>query len=103
MKKSLVLLPLLFLTLTSCGGNEVNRPNPESIKITNLSGSEQLVVGDTLELFSTVLPQEAMQTVTWESSDSTKATVTNGLVSAIAVGQAPSMVQQPEHFIMKEV
>lgn len=43
-------------------------------------------VGATLELAATVLPAEADQTVTWESSDEKMATVQNGVVTALNPG-----------------
>lgn len=45
-----------------------------------------LVEGETVELVATTVP--AGQTVTWSSSDSTKASVANGVVTAEATGSA---------------
>ncbi|MDR3093477.1 MAG: Ig-like domain-containing protein, partial [Bacteroidales bacterium] len=48
-----------------------------------------LAVGATAPLAATVLPSNATdKTVTWTSSDNTKATVSNGTVTAVAVGTA---------------
>lgn len=48
-----------------------------------------VVVGASETLTATVLPAEASQTVTWTSSDDTKATVDGGgVVTAVAVGTA---------------
>jgi len=48
-----------------------------------------LEIGSQEQLTATVLPEEAVQTVTWTSSDPTVATVDgNGLVTAIAAGTA---------------
>lgn len=44
-------------------------------------------VGATLELAATILPAEADQTVKWESSDETLATVQNGVVTALKPGK----------------
>lgn len=48
-----------------------------------------LLVGETLQLSATVLPSNATdKTVIWTSSDSDVATVENGLVTALAAGEA---------------
>lgn len=51
---------------------------------------ETLVVGETLQLTATVLPENATdKTVAWESSDEAVATVDeNGLVTAVSTGEA---------------
>lgn len=56
-----------------------------SIKIT---GDDTMInVDNTLQLTANILPKDATnKNVTWESSDSTKATVVNGLVTAKAIG-----------------
>lgn len=48
--------------------------------------SASLAVSDTLTLNATVVPATA--TVTWSSSDSTKASVSNGVVTGVAEGSA---------------
>ena len=53
------------------------------------SKSEQLNVGDNCTLIETVLPTDATnKNVTWESSDSSVASVENGVVSAKSIGTA---------------
>ena len=51
--------------------------------------AEEMQVGSQLTLVATVLPEDAEnKNVTWSTSDSTIATVADGVVSAIAVGTA---------------
>lgn len=62
-----------------------NDVSVKSIKITR--GDTVLNVDDTLQLTANILPEDATnKNVTWESSDTTKATVVNGLVTAKAEG-----------------
>ncbi|MBD5369380.1 MAG: leucine-rich repeat protein [Bacteroides sp.] len=57
--------------------------------ITLSSESEKLTIGDTVELTATVSPEGVTDpTVTWNSSDDAVATVENGLVTAVAEGEA---------------
>ena len=49
--------------------------------------SLELLVGGSETLIATVEPAESTDGVTWESSDETVATVTNGLVTAIGAGE----------------
>lgn len=56
----------------------------DDIQITGTAN--QIFVGETTQLTASVMPAEADQTVTWESSDATIATVENGLVTAIKQG-----------------
>ncbi len=52
-----------------------------------ISGTETSVqVGNTISLSASVSPSSASQTVTWSSSDDTKATVTGGVVTGVATG-----------------
>ena len=52
-----------------------------------ISGTETSVqVGSTISLSASVSPSSAPQTVTWSSSDDTKATVTGGVVTGVATG-----------------
>ena len=56
----------------------------DDIQITGTAN--QIFVGETMQLTAAVTPANANQAVTWESSDSTIATVENGLVTAIKQG-----------------
>lgn len=60
----------------------------EVISITLNKNTEILKVGETLSLTATVKPDNAKdKTVTWKSSDTSIATVTNGVVKAIKEGK----------------
>ena len=63
---------------------DANTATPTGIEIT---GQTSVVVGDTLQLTANVTPSNADRSVTWESSDTSVATVDqNGLVSGLKVG-----------------
>ena len=60
---------------------------PDATSVALNKTETTLEVGAQEQLTATVLPEEAVQTVTWTSSDPTVATVDgNGLVTAVAVG-----------------
>ncbi len=66
---------------------EESVPLPESITLDQ--NSAELEAGDTLVLTAEILPEEADQSVTWESSDPDVASVDeNGTVTAISEGTA---------------
>lgn len=66
---------------------EEGKPAPTSVDVSPASAS--IVVGATQQLTATVSPAEALQTVTWSTSDATKATVnSSGLVTGVAAGSA---------------
>ena len=67
--------------------------NPTTVNVTGITLSQtaasMTVGGETLTLTATVAPDDATdKTVTWTSSDPTIATVTNGVVTAVAAGTA---------------
>lgn len=70
---------------TSCTVT-VTRPGvlPESITIS--TGSVKLITGETAVLTATVYPLDAEYELTWESSDESVATVTDGTVEAVSEG-----------------
>lgn len=65
-------------------------PAPVTIaSVTVTPDTVSVAVGDDVDLEAAVLPVGASQTVTWSSSDATKATVSEtGLVTGVAVGSA---------------
>jgi uncharacterized protein YjdB len=71
--------------------------NPATVPVTGVSLNKNtmtLTVGGTEQLTHTIQPTNATnQNVTWESSNSAAATVTNGLVTAIAPGSATITVR----------
>ena len=66
--------------------------NPRTIAVTSVSlnkTSATLEVGDTLNLTATIYPSNATyKSVTWSSSNTSVATVSNGIVSAVSTGTA---------------
>lgn len=61
--------------------------NPTGIVISSADDVTSIEVGETLQLTASVLPEGAVQTVTWSSADVEKATVSSdGLVTAVSVG-----------------
>ena len=87
-KKLLVLIPALLLTvgtLGACGGSkkssEPASTSESSVAVTGVTldkATAELGVGDSLTLKATVTPNNATNTkVTWESSDTAVATVSN--------------------------
>jgi|GEM_PF-5573313 len=72
---------------------EITITDAEAVPVTSVSVVPSTVtvgIGETQELTATVLPSYATdKTVTWESSDGTKATVSSaGVVTGVAVGSA---------------
>ena len=57
---------------------------PESIVIT---GSEELIIGQSLRLTATVYPAGANQNVTWESKQSAGTVSPEGIITGVAAGQ----------------
>jgi len=71
---------------------EEMQPQTETIAVESVTLNEEtlsLEVGGTSTLEAAIMPEEATdKTVTWESSDPTVATVTDGTVTAVAAGEA---------------
>ncbi len=66
-------------------GHEENVSETPVTSVT-VEGAAEVKVGENITLTHTVLPAEAAQSVTWESSDETKATVAAGKVTGVAEG-----------------
>ena len=108
MKRKL-LMTLLALTLalcsilglTACGGNNDNGNNiggsNSTIAVTSITlnrSSLNLEIGDTVSLYETIYPSNATdKSVTWSSSNTSVATVSNGLVTAISTGTSTITVK----------
>ena len=68
------------------GGNE-NTATVTGVTVTAAEGATSVEVGKTLQLTAAVAgTNNPAQTVTWESSDTSKATVSGGLVTGVAEG-----------------
>ena len=64
---------------------------PKEVKVTGVKldqTSLQMFVGDSQTLTATVQPADAKATVEWSTSDASVATVSNGVVTAVAAGSA---------------
>ena len=108
MKRKL-LMTLLALTLalcsilglTACGGNNDNGNNSgggnSTIAVTSITlnrSSLNLEIGDTVSLYETIYPRNATdKSVTWSSSKTSVATVSNGTVTAKSAGSTTITVK----------
>jgi len=97
MKKLSTLLitsTFLLFTAVSCNDNEPEPlPGDTTVAVTavslNPTTASLVVGGETLTLTATISPENATnQSVTWSSSNTTVATVLNGVITAVAEGTA---------------
>ena len=65
---------------------EINDPEPTGIELDQDDIS--LNAGETVTLTATLIPNGAVSTIVWESSDESVATVNNGVVTGVGNGQA---------------
>ena len=65
---------------------EINDPEPTGIELDQETASVD--VGDTVTLTASLIPNNAVATIVWESSDESVATVNNGVVTGVSNGQA---------------
>lgn len=86
MKKSRILTTLFMSTtllFSGCGST----PQPEGISIVSEGNVSTLMEEASLQLYATVFPEKAVQTVTWSSADPETATVSeSGLVYGVDAG-----------------
>ena len=84
LKVKLSVITILLLVLTACtkGGDEPT-PDPTPIAVSSVKlnkASVTLSAGETIELIATITPENATdKTVTWTSSNTSVATVANGM------------------------
>ena len=98
MKKTLTLLTsaiFMLATFVACNNNDeytAETPGTPDVSVTGVSlnpATASLLIGDTLVLTATISPENATnQNVTWQSSNTTVATVLNSVITAIAEGTA---------------
>lgn len=62
--------------------------DPEATDIALNKSSVEINAGDSTTLIATLTPSNSSSTVTWESSDESVATVTNGVVRGVSAGTA---------------
>jgi len=92
MKKKLTILTAvaMMIAVVSCKEKDKNVP---VIDVTLNEITATMTIGDTLTLTATVLPEKATnKAITWTSTDTAVATVTNGQVIAKGVGTTDIMV-----------
>ena len=65
---------------------EMNDPEPTAIELDKSSAS--IEVGETATITASLMPNNAVATIVWESSDESVATVNNGVVTGVGNGQA---------------
>ncbi len=86
-----LILTLSLLTFVACFDNQDDKKD-DTVKVVSVvldKESAEMTVGDTLQLTETVIPENATdKSVNWHSSNSAVATVTDGLVTAVAPGSA---------------
>ncbi len=85
MKKLFLLTLLAAFGMVAC-----NEDKPVHVTDVELSATTlTLTIGETSQLTATIVPADAVETeVTWSSSDANVASVADGLVTAVAPGQA---------------
>ena len=87
---SLVVSALLPVMAVGCSTDDGGISEPTTITVSSIKlnqTSATLNVGETIDLTATVSPENATdKTVTWSSSDSGVATVSDGKVTAVSVG-----------------
>lgn len=87
MKK--ILLFVLLLSALSCGEDNKTEPQKTVTSVTLNQSSLTLVVGESSTLSATVSPADAPdKTVSWTSSNTSVASVSNGVVKAVSEGSA---------------
>ena len=78
---------------------------PTSVPITNISfdkTSATIDVGGNTTITPTILPANTTETAVWESDNTKVATVSNGVVTGVAVGSATITLKSPSDNTIKE-
>ena len=82
-------IPLLLSMAFSCGDGNKTEPQKTVTSVTLNQSSLTLVVGESSTLSATVSPADAPdKTVSWTSSNTSVASVSNGVVKAVSEGSA---------------
>ena len=77
-----------YLNSNPGGGTVPPEPAPNPTGITLSAGSLNLTIGQTANITVAVTPSNANNSVNWSTSDSSVATVNNGVVTAVGAGTA---------------
>ncbi len=90
MKKFLI-FAMAALTIVACDKKEEQQQSTDPTAVSSVTLDKQManvLVGETLQLTATLAPAGVEATVTWSSSNTNVATVADGLVTAVAKGEA---------------
>lgn len=91
----------LLLVVCAFGLAACKKPSVTDVTI---SGAEEVVVGQTVQLTATVTPEDAEYELVWKTSDESKATVDAGVVTGVSAGLVVITVtagdKSAEHTIM---
>ena len=79
---------------------EINDPEPTGIELDQSSVSVE--AGNTVTLAASLIPNSAVSTIVWESSDESVATVNNGVVTGVNNGQAVITARASEYDLEAE-
>ena len=79
---------------------EINDPEPTGIILNQ--DTVNVEVGDTATLVASLIPNNAVSTIVWESSDESVATVDNGVITGVSNGQAVITARASEYDLEAE-
>ena len=78
----------------------MNDPEPTAVELDKETAS--INIGETTTLMATIVPNSAIGTIVWESSDEDVATVNNGVVTGISMGQVTITARVDEYDLEAE-
>ncbi|MBZ5543590.1 MAG: hypothetical protein LAO07_07910, partial [Acidobacteriia bacterium] len=103
-RAALFLLPILVLSLGSCGGGGGGggNPPPPAVTITISPTTAALVVGGTAQ-FTASVHNTSNTAVTWQVNDTAGGDATVGTISSAGLYTAPAAVPSPATVTVKAV